>query len=1032
LGVLQALPLCNQTAELRLKSKFKNAPVGYASIPRARSPSDKETAEVELKHPNVPTKVQVALGSIAPSGLVIDYFATLNSSFHPTIFKSDVTYFVAGPYYCNGPVVLEAACFKFPYYSGSSNPNLHPTTAFISFNNSVTCKTSEYFPAVCTAADDETWGESVGGYSIWPDWSGIVQGYYGSPCFLINSSSASISNVFFHYAAEAIRFDGSSAAGGTAYTLADAQIVSCQKGITMSGTLPAQSGGGGEAAIPRRRNPGLLANLFAWAGGVAYCDAPPPQPGQPYNIDINNCLLVTNQNPITITVPVNAHFNHCTFDQNQVASPGPLVSSTIPTWVTTPYASFVNCIFANLPAQSSGLVTLGGNKNGFYNSFGNGNFGDNPVPASGYPFQAPAPGYGAYYLADPNFRNAGTALLSPGILNDLKTRSVDPPDWIDGNLPVTSQLTLMPHVYRYATGDSPHLGYWYAALDYVYGKVVVDSGAADTIARVVIEPGTAIAINAPDQNTDWSFGFVLAGNSSVVAHGNPTNPITITTVELVQEGQFSQGPSFAFVPAWWYEFSLDDYYTLMPPSLSFRFCNFYFPHLGFPVCSGQDASGVLLPGDPPISLGSTMRFSLQDCAVHGGGIAIEEPIFDAQNSGSGYPHLAPGSFSCVNNFFDRVGVFLHPTAYSAHSVDQSVVRQMDFSVEAYNNLFRGGWLSLEPAPSSHGDWTIRDNMFDKVSFVLLGDRPLPLDHDYNAYLLWEETLEDQQDPEYPATGQVKRLAVDTGQANGAPHDVVFNSAPAYQNGTFGGFYLASSARTVNTGSRSPSDAQLFQYTTRTDDVKEGEETGPAKVNIGLHYVAAADGAPKSTLLVGVPDYVADADGNGLTDATEFNLPPTTYLNQKLKANNDYFQLSPDGKLVVEINDVDSSGQPMTLVYPPSATTTVETPHGHIEADPLFQKVVYTPNSGYSGVDTFTYAIVNDYNQESSATNKVFVNQAGNHPPQAVDHNLSMNPGDQITIHLLTGCTDSDGDTLKVDSVTPPLYGSVRNIQFAGH
>src|SRR5262249_17965806 len=163
-----------------------------------------------------------------------------------------------------------------------------------------------------------------------------------------------------------------------------------------------------------------------------------------------NCLIITNKNPVLIGAAVNAHFYHCTFDQYQVTSPAPLISSTTPNWATRPSATFVNCIFANVPARSSGLVTVSGNNNGFYKSFAA--FGVNNPPAGNYPFQAPTPGYGAYYLAsDSTYRNAGTASLLAAILNDLKTRCVDPPDWIDST-PIISQETLIPHKYRYTTG----------------------------------------------------------------------------------------------------------------------------------------------------------------------------------------------------------------------------------------------------------------------------------------------------------------------------------------------------------------------------------------------------------------------------------------------------------------------------------------------------------------------------------------------------------------------------------------------------
>src|SRR5262249_13687525 len=144
--------------------------------------------------------------------------ATLNSLSQPTIFQSDVTYYVAGPVYCNGPVTLEAACFKFPYYSGGDITGRPATPAYISINNGITCKTAEYFPAIFTSADDDTEGDSLYNYPDYPQYAGTVNGFYGSPCLLIKCQNASLSNLRFRYAQEAIRFEGTSAGGGTPYT----------------------------------------------------------------------------------------------------------------------------------------------------------------------------------------------------------------------------------------------------------------------------------------------------------------------------------------------------------------------------------------------------------------------------------------------------------------------------------------------------------------------------------------------------------------------------------------------------------------------------------------------------------------------------------------------------------------------------------------------------------------------------------------------------------------------------------------------
>jgi len=75
---------------------------------------------------------------------------------------------------------------------------------------------------------------------------------------------------------------------------------------------------------------------------------------------------------------------------------------------------------------------------------------------------------------------------------------------------------------------------------------------------------------------------------------------------------------------------------------------------------------------------------------------------------------------------------------------------------------------------------------------------------------------------------------------------------------------------------------LYHYTTRLDQMKEGNDTAKANANIGLHYIAATNlqplGAteqsgggstfnyqPIDTDGDGIPDYVEDANGNGVWD-----------------------------------------------------------------------------------------------------------------------------------------------------------------------
>ena len=151
------------------------------------------------------------------TGVVVDYYATLSPLNGAVVFKGDTTYLVTGTVYCNGPVTLEAAVFK--YRSGAT----------IRLNNVITCKTSSYRPAVFTCLDDESIGESLYFDSAW---TGTINpaGYANPAIWSYNQSTPNLSNVRIRYAQEAIRLEGTTVSA----TISFAQIVNCIRGIVLA------------------------------------------------------------------------------------------------------------------------------------------------------------------------------------------------------------------------------------------------------------------------------------------------------------------------------------------------------------------------------------------------------------------------------------------------------------------------------------------------------------------------------------------------------------------------------------------------------------------------------------------------------------------------------------------------------------------------------------------------------------------------------------------------------------------------------
>jgi len=163
-----------------------------------------------------------------------------------------------------------------------------------------------------------------------------------------------------------------------------------------------------------------------------------------------------------------------------------------------------------------------------------------------------------------------------------------------------------------------------------------------------------------------------------------------------------------------------------------------------------------------------------------------------------------------------------------------------------------------------------------------------------------------------------------------------------------------------------------------------------------------------------------SDGNGGTDTAIVTVTVTS-INHPPVAVDDNATTPQDTPVTINIlsNDSDpDAGDTLTV--------NLVTPGTHGSVTINGSNVTYTPNSGFTGTDSFTYTISDGNDGTDTATVTITVASI-NHPPVAVDDSATTLQDTPVTINVLSNDSDPDaGDTLTVNSVTQGSHGSVTN------
>lgn len=160
--------------------------------------------------------------------------------------------------------------------------------------------------------------------------------------------------------------------------------------------------------------------------------------------------------------------------------------------------------------------------------------------------------------------------------------------------------------------------------------------------------------------------------------------------------------------------------------------------------------------------------------------------------------------------------------------------------------------------------------------------------------------------------------------------------------------------------------------------------------------------------------VRDAQGTPSGAEVTINVAPN---DGATRATDDYVEMIAGGNAIIPVlsNDLTAIGS-LRLIA-------ISVP-GHGAANVLAsQSIRYVPQSGFVGIDSFTYTVIDEAGTTASATVTVKV-LAENSPPFAKDDAFTLEAGQTTVLAILANDGDPDGDPLQVVSYTMPDHGSL--------
>ncbi|HTR41478.1 MAG TPA: hypothetical protein VMH87_07665 [Pseudomonadales bacterium] len=492
--------------------------------------------------------------------------------------------------------------------------------------------------------------------------------------------------------------------------------------------------------------------------------------------------------------------------QNSTFSGSTNVSTIANASSQTVHLYFTNCIFANIVYLT--------------NSFTSGGITYGTMGADNGFFNAPtfgadilqtnsspfqAIGGGSYYLtSDCIFHDSGTANIDPALLLDLTGKTTYPP-MVFSNTIISTNLTLSPQASR-DTYAAIDFGYHYDPLDYVFG-------GCDLSSNLTITAGTAIGWfegNGAQYGTIGNYyGMALNNWANLSFNGNATQPCYLGSFRMVQEAGNGNWPNIGWSLGLVYNSSS----TSQEASIS---ANFMKSTAVYGVNTLQDRwhDGLGTFNNCEFYTGTLTSFSEQ-------------------------------SLDFTNCLFFRVPIAFWDSSY-------------DLSFTFENCTFFNGGLLMDRGSSYFSFWQIQNCSFDDTAMYWSDGRGGASGYtlfDYNAYNTNNAAWRNYYPLGTPRSNTLENV--------GSSDIMVTNYN--WESTQFGSFYLPTNSFLTNSGSVTANLLGLYHFTTQTNQIPETNSI----VDIGYHYVARGpNGNPLDNNGDGIPDYIEDANGNGLVDSGE--------------------------------------------------------------------------------------------------------------------------------------------------------------------